>query len=259
MPGMDVSRPVFFDDALSRELTLEGLVWDSRDQSASPRAFEGSYGGIYNSVIQSERLRRILFSLWGSTDPLHHLDEFVADAMRHARALAPRPVVLDLPCGGGTLFQRIHGSGVDASVVAIDLASAMLARAVALREAVVPLLHVTFVRGDATALPLARDSVDVVLSVNGLHVMPDASAFLSEIARVLRPGGGLWMITPVTGGSLRSRAILAAARRLSVTSIPPPTLVQLDRLLDDASLAVERRYGGKNITGMACVKREGAT
>lgn len=45
--------------------------------------------------------------------------------------------------------------------------------------------------GDATELPYADDSVDAVVLVTVLGEIPDRAAALSEIARVLRPGGRL--------------------------------------------------------------------
>ena len=65
----------------------------------------------------------------------------------------------------------------------------------------------------------------------------------------------MWLITPVTGASARSRAILAAAQALGVTPRPPPSAIELRRLLADAGLRETRFYGGASITGLACRKR----
>jgi ubiquinone/menaquinone biosynthesis C-methylase UbiE len=46
-------------------------------------------------------------------------------------------------------------------------------------------------RGDATSLPHADDSVDAVVLTAVLGEIPDPDAALSEVARVLRPGGRL--------------------------------------------------------------------
>jgi hypothetical protein len=42
--------------------------------------FEGLYGRVYTHVIHTRTLRRAVFSLWGSADPLLCLDEIVAAA-----------------------------------------------------------------------------------------------------------------------------------------------------------------------------------
>ena len=46
-----------------------------------------------------------------------------------------------------------------------------------------------FVQGDATALPFPDNSFDAVVNVEASHLYPDVPAFLSEVARVLAPGG----------------------------------------------------------------------
>lgn len=46
-----------------------------------------------------------------------------------------------------------------------------------------------FVQGDAENLPFADGSFDVVVNVEASHCYPDFPRFLSEVARVLEPGG----------------------------------------------------------------------
>lgn len=46
-----------------------------------------------------------------------------------------------------------------------------------------------FITGDACALPFPDDSFDVVINVEASHCYPDLPRFLSEVRRVLRPGG----------------------------------------------------------------------
>ena len=55
--------------------------------------------------------------------------------------------------------------------------------------------NLTFEVADATALPYKDDSFDVVLIANALHVMPEPEKALSEIDRVLKPGGILMYST----------------------------------------------------------------
>jgi len=49
----------------------------------------------------------------------------------------------------------------------------------------------TFVPGDAQNLDLPNSSFDAVLSVESSHRYPRVGAFLSEVCRILRPGGTL--------------------------------------------------------------------
>jgi ubiquinone/menaquinone biosynthesis C-methylase UbiE len=243
-----------FDPATRGVLHFDGSLWGTESGKAGTTpAFEGLYGRIYNRVIQSSSLRRALFSLWGSTDPLHQLDVFVADAVRHVAAVEA-PLIVDLPSGGGTLLPLIARSRRRLRVVEIDLAEAMLRRAVIVNERHSSLLDVSFVRANALALPLREGVADVVVSVNGLHVMPDPGEFLAEIARVLKPDGALWLITPVDGEGVRSRLILRAAHRLGVISRNPPTLIELEALVVSHGFQRLRSYGGASITGAAFLR-----
>ena len=49
--------------------------------------------------------------------------------------------------------------------------------------------NLRFEVADAMALPYDDDSFDVVLIANALHIVPGPEKALSEIERVLRPGG----------------------------------------------------------------------
>lgn len=46
-----------------------------------------------------------------------------------------------------------------------------------------------YVHGDATALPFPDASFDVVINVESSHAYPSYTGFLSEVKRVLKPGG----------------------------------------------------------------------
>ena len=237
------------------ELTFEASVIALRGHEPSRnRRFEGLYGRLYNRVIQSPALRKTAFSIWGSADPLYDLDVFVADAVRGARSMAPLPVLVDLPSGGGTLLPFLARDGFPGTVIEVDLAAAMLRRAVELHRATARDLETVFLQSDALDLSLRDAVADVVISINGLHVVPDPARFLAELARITKPGGRLWLISPVDGPGVRSRAILAAARSLRITSRTPPTLADLRSLLAEGGFVQFRSYGGASITGVACDK-----
>jgi SAM-dependent methyltransferase len=219
-------------------------------------AFDGLYGRIYNVVIQTPALRKLVFSLWGSTEPLQDLDAFVAAAARDARAASADPVLVDIPSGGGTLLALLDRLEYSGAVVEIDLAPAMLHRAVrAARRLRRRDFRVHFLRSDALDVPLEDEVADVVVSINGLHVVADHGRFLAELARITKPRGSLWLITPVDGPSLRSRVILRAARALGITPRRPPALAELRRLLENAGFRELQWHGGESITGFSCRKQ----
>ena len=99
--------------------------------------------------------------------------------------------VLDLGCGAG--FDALFAAqlvGLQGRVVGIDLSAEMLAVARAGQaEAGSP--QVEFWEGLIEALPFPDASFDVALSNGALNLVPDKSAALQEIFRVLHPAGRL--------------------------------------------------------------------
>ncbi|MBK3568486.1 MULTISPECIES: class I SAM-dependent methyltransferase [unclassified Streptomyces] len=90
--------------------------------------------------------------------------------------------VLDIACGTGIVTRRLLRPG--RTVLGADRSPAMLA----LADRRVP---GGVVRADATRLPFASASVDVVVIVWLLHLLEESVPVLTEAARVLRPGGTL--------------------------------------------------------------------
>lgn len=102
-----------------------------------------------------------------------------------------RAVVLDLGCGAGLdSLIASRRAGRDGRVVGIDFSGAMLARAA--RAAALDGARAVFCHADAERLPLGDGSVDVGL-VNGIfNLNPARAAIFADLARVVRPGGGVF-------------------------------------------------------------------
>lgn len=108
-------------------------------------------------------------------------------AWRRATLTALRAVpgekVLDLAAGTGTSSEPLADAGV--RVVPCDISTGMLAVGKQRRP------DLPFTAGDATALPFADDAFDAVTISFGLRNVVDTVAALSEMRRVVRPGGRL--------------------------------------------------------------------
>lgn len=103
--------------------------------------------------------------------------------------LAPGEVVLDLGSGGGLdvilSAKRVGKTGL---AYGLDFLPEMLEIATAnAKEAGVE--NVKFLEGMIEQVPLPDESVDVVISNCVINLAPDKAPVISEIARVLRPGG----------------------------------------------------------------------
>ncbi len=105
--------------------------------------------------------------------------------------------VLDVACGTGVIArlaaERVGSGG---SVTAIDVAPDMIS--VAKSTAATAGSHIEWHESDAASLPLADNSIDVVLCQMGLMFMEDRPAALAEMGRVVVPGGRVVVNTPGT-------------------------------------------------------------
>lgn len=109
---------------------------------------------------------------------------------------------IDVACGTGLFSRRL---AYDATVYGVDASERMLRRAVhnARREGLV----IELARGDAGALPYADDAFDAAVCCGALHLLPDPSAALSEMGRVVRSDGTVVLTTLVGDGVFSSRVV----------------------------------------------------
>jgi ubiquinone/menaquinone biosynthesis C-methylase UbiE len=105
-------------------------------------------------------------------------------------ALAPGGTVLDAGCGTGPTLAAFAHRDPSAALIGLDYSAAALTEAATLLGGHAGTVHL--VQADLRdPIDLPEGCVDVAVSYNVVEALPDPSAFLAEIARVLRPGGRL--------------------------------------------------------------------
>ncbi|NIX00730.1 MAG: methyltransferase domain-containing protein, partial [Phycisphaerae bacterium] len=111
----------------------------------------------------------------------------VADDLIEVAALRPDERVLDVACGTGVVTGMASELVGDGGVVAgLDVNPGMLAVA---RATTPSDATIEWHEASAEAMPFPDGSFDAVLCQMGIQFIPDKDAALSEMRRVLAPGG----------------------------------------------------------------------
>lgn len=120
----------------------------------------------------------------------HPWYEAVSRELRHY----PAGRVLEVGCGRGGFANWLARQKPEFEITALDFSSSAIA--IAKESAAAKNSPVTFMVGDAEALPFADDSFDVVVSCECMEHVPHPPQMARELARVLKPGGRFCLTTP---------------------------------------------------------------
>ena len=136
-----------------------------------------------------ERLWRPLASrsFYGMFGPGKAREQRIALSMLEISA---DDIVLDVGCGPGNFSREFSRIASDGLVVGLDASETMLAVATK-RQA---RANLSYVKGDAAALPFQAEKFDVVSCFGTIHLVEEPMLALDEMVRVLAPGGRLGLI-----------------------------------------------------------------
>jgi hypothetical protein len=149
-------------------------------------------------------------------------------------------IVLDIGCGDGKFTRFLARSGAKAT--GIDVNPRVIERAYA--KAREEGLDIAWIEGRAEDLPFSNASLDTVVFSNSLHhVDPgEMDHAIAEAARVLKPGGDLYVMEPVAEGAYfeatrlinderevrnKARAAVAEATRHGLNPVTEVTFMAL--------------------------------
>ncbi len=110
--------------------------------------------------------------------------------------------VLEIGFGPGVgiqcLSERIRGEGL---IVGIDPSDVMMQMAKARNAGAIEKGTVKLLSGTVEHIPWESEFFDKAYAMNSFHLWPDKAAGLSEVRRVLKPGGRLALVVLWAGGA----------------------------------------------------------
>jgi ubiquinone/menaquinone biosynthesis C-methylase UbiE len=161
---------------------------------------------------------------------LNRVNADITAAVYQHLQLRPSDHVLEIGFGNGRLLPALLAHAHDLSYVGIDIAETMVTEAIAFNAELVAGGIASFRLASAEAIPCPDQSFDRVFAVNVIYFWPDPVRALSEMRRVLRPGG---------------MSVIAAVK--PDPDQPPPPFAREEygfRVRDGATLAALHRDAG---------------
>lgn len=138
--------------------------------------------------------------------------------------------LLDVGCGSGQTAIPAAKKGI--KVYGVDIAENLIQHA--RQRAFKAKITASFDVGDAENLPYEDNQFDVVISLIGAMFAPRPQRVVSEFARVVKPGGQLFMAN-WTPSSMPAQMFKAVS-----SIVPPPTGIESPVLWGDANTVIQR-------------------
>lgn len=135
---------------------------------------------------------------WPEHAAAHNTHNRMLEMVQHHLSTLEGVAILDMPCGAGLFSSRLGQAGMH--VTAMDI------------EAVKPFQFDSARRVLADAnlgLPFDSEKFDALVTIEGIEHLENPRAFLRECARVVKPGGWVFLSTPNVD-SFRSRRYVLA-------------------------------------------------
>jgi len=152
---------------------------------------------------------------------------------RAIASIQPGETVLDLGSGGGfDCFLAAAETGEQGKVIGVDMTPDMISKARA-NAARGKYSQVEFRLGEIENLPVANDTVDVIISNCVINLSPDKARVFAEAFRVLKPGGRL-AISDVVASTELPQAIRDDLQLYSGCMAGASQVSELEAMLADA-------------------------
>lgn len=163
-----------------------------------------AYTALMSSSHRMKHRARHEFEAWARTYDRSLLNHFLfqpsyriflEELWTWRSGMTGRFDLLDVGCGTGTFSAMLAASPLEARIVGLDYAPSMCeVAAEKARSAGLDGDAPHFVAADSEHLPFADGSFDAITCSNSFHHYPHQQKVITEMRRVLRPGGRLLLI-----------------------------------------------------------------
>jgi SAM-dependent methyltransferase len=167
----------------------------------------------------------------------------MTDALLAAAALDPDSVVLDLAAGSGDPALSVAQRLIGGRVIALDSSRAGLLLANTHGRQLRLASKIVCIQGDAHAIPLAPNCMDRITCRCGIMFFSDTGLVMSEMLRVLKPGGRVALLAWGSFEQPFFDAIIGPVLLVRGAEMPPEARTMF-RFASPGSLERELRAGG---------------
>lgn len=169
----------------------------------------------------------------------------------------PEMRILEFGCGTGTT--AVHHAPHVRHIDAVDISENMLELGRG-KAAAAGVGNIIFTRGTLTEFNADAGSMDAVLGLNVIHLLPDRQAVIAEAARILKPGG-IFVSSTVCLGHSYLRFIKFVVPLGKLLGLMPDVFIlteaQMVAEVTDAGFAIERQWHhGKNGIAVFMIARK---
>ena len=116
--------------------------------------------------------------------------------------LQPNQSLLDVGCGTGIFLEIFAKKDSNLKLCGVDISSEMVSVA---KNKFTDFPNINITLGSVSKLPYGMNQFNYVVCANSFHHHPDSEKSISEMVRVLKPGGKLLILDGFTDGNFRKK------------------------------------------------------
>ncbi len=128
--------------------------------------------------------------------------------------------ILDIGCGGGRTIHKLAAIATKGKVYGVDSSEASVAASRKTNEECIKSRRVEILHGSVSHLPFPNQTFALATAVETHFYWPDLPADLSEVSRVLKPGGALVIVAEVYKGGKYDRRVQRFADMMQKMDFP---------------------------------------